>query len=80
VPGRPLHLGAADAVLNCTVGHVVTSGVCFLKRLPFQPARTYDRTAVGGRVSLHSLVAGRSGPGPDAFLRRAAIESRLSLY
>jgi hypothetical protein len=27
------------AVLNCTVGHVVTSGVCFLKRFPISNRR-----------------------------------------
>jgi hypothetical protein len=45
-----------------------------------QPARICGRTVVRRRSSLHALVAGRSSPKPDASLRRAAIESRVSLY
>jgi hypothetical protein len=67
------------AVLNCTVGHVVTSGVCFLKRFPISNRRglVAEPPFGTGRLSTHWLPFDRAR---GRMRSCAAIESRVSLY
>jgi len=44
------------AVLNFTVGHVVTSGVCFLKRLPLNAMSFAHEAPRWGLVSFKAMT------------------------